>query len=54
MQINKTSSGCNLCKVVIIGGASVAQQCLKAGLVDELEIEVMPILFCGIGGQRLF
>ncbi len=30
--------------VTIIGGANVAQQCLSAGLVDELHIDIMPIL----------
>jgi dihydrofolate reductase len=38
--------------VTIIGGASVAQQTLRAGLVDELEIDVMPILLGD--GLRLF
>jgi dihydrofolate reductase len=38
--------------VTIIGGASVAQQCLKAGLVDELQIDIMPILLGK--GLRLF
>jgi len=38
--------------VTIIGGASVAQQCLKAGLVDELQIDIMPVLLCS--GLRLF
>jgi dihydrofolate reductase len=38
--------------VTIIGGASVARQCLKAGLVDELDIDIMPVLLCG--GLRLF
>jgi dihydrofolate reductase len=38
--------------VTIIGGASVAWQCLKAGLVDELEIDVMPVLLGD--GLRLF
>jgi len=38
--------------VTVIGGASVAQQCLKAGLVDELQIDIMPVLLCG--GLRLF
>jgi len=36
----------------IIGGASVAQQCLNAGLVDELDIDIMPVLFGD--GLRLF
>ncbi len=30
--------------VMIVGGASVAQQCLRAGLVDELEIGIVPVL----------
>ena len=38
--------------VVIIGGASAAQQCLQAGLADELEIDIMPVLLGG--GRRLF
>jgi dihydrofolate reductase len=32
-------------EVTIIGGASVAQQCLEAGLADELHIDIMPVLF---------
>ncbi|HEX6306328.1 MAG TPA: dihydrofolate reductase family protein [Anaerolineales bacterium] len=38
--------------VVIVGGAGTAQQCLKAGLADELHIDIMPVLLCG--GLRLF
>ena len=38
--------------VAVIGGASTAQQCIRAGLADELEIGVMPVLFGG--GLRLF
>jgi dihydrofolate reductase len=38
--------------VVIDGGANVIQQCLAAGLVDELTISVAPILLGG--GTRLF
>jgi dihydrofolate reductase len=34
------------------GGADAAQQYLRAGLVDEMEIHVVP-LFLG-GGSRLF
>lgn len=30
--------------VTVIGGASTAQQCLQAGLVDELQIGIFPIL----------
>lgn len=38
--------------VTIIGGADVAQQCLRAGLVDELEIDLVPVLLGA--GTRLF
>jgi dihydrofolate reductase len=30
--------------VVVVGGASTAQQCLRAGLVDEIHIGIVPIL----------
>jgi dihydrofolate reductase len=38
--------------VTVIGGASTARQCLRAGLADELHIDVMPVLLGG--GLRLF
>ena len=38
--------------VVIAGGASVVQQCLVAGLVDEANVSLVPILLGG--GARLF
>jgi len=38
--------------VTIIGATSTAQQCLKAGLADELHVDIMPVLLCG--GLRLF
>jgi len=38
--------------VVIVGGANVIQQCLKAGLIDELQISVSPVLLGD--GLRLF
>jgi dihydrofolate reductase len=38
--------------VSIGGGASTAQQCLRAGLLDELQIHVAPLLLGG--GIRLF
>jgi len=38
--------------VNIIGAASTARQCLKAGLADELHVDIMPVLLCG--GLRLF
>jgi dihydrofolate reductase len=38
--------------VTVVGGASTFQQCLSAGLVDELHIDVMPVLLGD--GLRLF
>jgi dihydrofolate reductase len=38
--------------VNIIGAASTARQCLKAGLADELHVDIMPILLGG--GLRPF
>jgi dihydrofolate reductase len=38
--------------VAIAGGANVVQQYLKAGLLDEMEIHVVPLLLGG--GARLF
>ena len=37
---------------MIGGGANVAQQYLKAGLIDEMEIHVVPLLLGS--GARLF
>ena len=38
--------------VAIIGSASTTRQCIKAGLANELHIDIMPVLLCG--GLRLF
>jgi dihydrofolate reductase len=38
--------------VVVVGGPNVGQQLLKAGLVDELQIAIMPVLLGE--GQQLF
>jgi dihydrofolate reductase len=38
--------------VVVVGGPKVGAQLLKSGLVDELQIGIMPVLFGE--GQRLF
>jgi len=38
--------------VVIVGGASTTQQCLNAGLADELQVDIRPVLFGA--GLRLF
>ena len=39
-------------KNVDLIGASIAQQCLKAGLLDEIQIDLVPVLLGG--GVRLF
>ena len=39
-------------EVNVIGAASTAQQCLRAGLADELHVDIMPVLLGG--GLRLF
>jgi dihydrofolate reductase len=39
-------------EVNIIGAASTAQQCLNAGLADELHVDIMPVLLGG--GLRVF
>lgn len=36
----------------IIGAANTARQCLRAGLADELHVDIMPVLLCG--SLRLF
>lgn len=38
--------------VAVIGGASTTQQCIHAGLGDEIHMDIMPMLLCG--GLRLF
>ncbi len=38
--------------VTIVGGASIGQQALRAGLVDEIQLDIMPILLGK--GLRLF
>ena len=38
--------------VTIIGAPSTAQQCLKAGLAEELHVDIMPVLLGG--GLRFF
>ncbi|MCQ3935794.1 MAG: dihydrofolate reductase [Chloroflexi bacterium] len=38
--------------VNIIGAANTAQQCLRVGLADELQVDIMPVLLGG--GMRLF
>jgi dihydrofolate reductase len=37
---------------VLVHGASLAQSCLRAGVIDDLEIQLIPVLLCE--GRRLF
>jgi dihydrofolate reductase len=37
---------------VLVHGAGLAQSCLRAGVLDELEIQLIPVLLCE--GRRLF
>lgn len=39
-------------RVTVMGGASVAQQCVEAGLIDEMQIHLVPLLLGA--GIRLF
>ena len=39
-------------KDVAVGAASIAQQCIRAGLLDEININLVPVLLGG--GVRLF
>jgi dihydrofolate reductase len=39
-------------KDVAVGAASIAQQCIRAGLLDEISINLVPVLLGG--GVRLF
>lgn len=32
-------------QVTVVGGAKTAQQCLRAGLVDEIHLGIVPVLF---------
>jgi dihydrofolate reductase len=39
-------------KDVAVGAASIAQQCIRAGLLDEIHVDLAPVLLGG--GVRLF
>ncbi len=39
-------------KDIVVGAPSVVKQCLKAGLMDEIHIDLIPVLL--FGGVRLF
>ena len=38
--------------VTVVGGAETVRQCIRAGLADELQLDVMPVLLGS--GLRLF
>ncbi len=38
--------------VVVVGGPTIIQECLRRSLVDELQVDIMPVLLCS--GLRLF
>ncbi len=50
--VTQAQAAANGKDVVVVGGASVGQQLLRAGLVDELQIDIVPILLGQ--GVRLF
>lgn len=50
--VRKAKAAAGEKNVVVVGGANTVQQCLKAGLVDELQVGIMPVLFGD--GLRLF
>ncbi len=51
-SIDKAKAAAGNRDVIIIGGASTAQQALRAGLVDEIQIDLMPVILGK--GLRLF
>ena len=44
MAISLARAAAGVKDVQVIGGASVIQQALQAGLVDELHLDLMPVL----------
>jgi dihydrofolate reductase len=42
--IAKAKAAANGKQVMVVGGAQTAQQCMRAGLVDEIHIGIVPIL----------
>src|SRR5439155_8957683 len=43
--IEKAKSAAGNKQVTVVGGAQTAQQCLQSGLVDEIHIGIVPVLF---------
>jgi dihydrofolate reductase len=39
-------------KIIAVGAASIAQQCIRAGLLDEIHVDLVPVLLGN--GVRLF
>jgi dihydrofolate reductase len=50
--IEKAKAAASDKHVMVVGGAKTAQQCLRAGLVDEIHIGIVPVLLGG--GLRFF
>jgi dihydrofolate reductase len=50
--IKQSKAAAGAREISVIGGASTAQQCIKAGLADELHINILPVLLSG--GLRPF
>jgi len=50
--LSKAKAGAGDKEVVVMGGANIGQQYLKAGLIDEIAIQLIPVLFGS--GTRLF
>ncbi len=43
--IEKAKTAAGERHVMVVGGANTAQQCLRTGLVDEIHIGIVPVLF---------
>jgi dihydrofolate reductase len=43
--IKKAQAAAGVKHVMVVGGANTAQQCLRARLVDEIHIGIVPVLF---------
>ena len=52
VAIERASAAAGERDVCVMGGAAVAQQCIEAGLVDELNLHLAPVLLGA--GTRLF
>ena len=50
--VKQAKAAAGVRNVTVIGGANTAQQCIRAGLVDELHIELRPVLLGA--GLRFF